>query len=136
MMRIFVTGGAGPAKYYANNVVAGPTLLNAMKAAEVDRVVFSSTAAVYGEPERQPIEETAPTQPTNPYGETKLAFEHALRWHYEANGRPALYARLLVENIFASGSDFHPVRRHVQQVGVRPRRSRRVIGCHFEQPLL
>ena len=73
-----------PAKYYANNVVAGLTLLNAMKAAEVDRVVFSSTAAVYGEPERQPVEETAPTQPTNPYGETKLAFERALCWHYEA----------------------------------------------------
>jgi len=82
-----------PAKYYANNVVAGLTLLNAMKAAEVDRVVFSSTAAVYGEPERQPIEETAPTQPTNPYGETKLALEHALRWHYEAYGISSLSLR-------------------------------------------
>jgi UDP-glucose 4-epimerase len=82
-----------PAKYYANNVVAGLTLLNAMKAAEVDRVVFSSTAAVYGEPERQPIEETAPTQPTNPYGETKLALEHALRWHYEAYGIASLSLR-------------------------------------------
>jgi UDP-glucose 4-epimerase len=82
-----------PAKYYANNVVAGLTLLNAMKAAEVDRVVFSSTAAVYGEPERQPIEETAPTQPTSPYGETKLAFEHALRWHYEAYGISSLSLR-------------------------------------------
>jgi UDP-glucose 4-epimerase len=82
-----------PAKYYANNVVAGLTLLNAMKAAEVDRVVFSSTAAVYGEPERQPVEETAPTQPTNPYGETKLAFEHALCWHYEAYGIASLSLR-------------------------------------------
>lgn len=82
-----------PAKYYANNVVAGLTLLNAMKAAEVDRVVFSSTAAVYGEPERQPVEETAPTQPTNPYGETKLAFEHALWWHYEAYGIASLSLR-------------------------------------------
>jgi UDP-glucose 4-epimerase len=82
-----------PAKYYANNVVAGLTLLGAMKAAEVDRVVFSSTAAVYGEPERQPVEETAPTQPTNPYGETKLAFEHALRWHYETYGIASLSLR-------------------------------------------
>jgi UDP-glucose 4-epimerase len=82
-----------PAKYYANNVVAGLTLLNAMKAAAVDRVVFSSTAAVYGEPERQPVEETAPTQPTNPYGETKLAFEHALWWHYEAYGIASLSLR-------------------------------------------
>jgi UDP-glucose 4-epimerase len=84
-----------PAKYYANNVVAGLTLLNAMKAAAVDRVVFSSTAAVYGEPERQPVEETAPTQPTNPYGETKLAFEHALHWHYEAYGIASLSPSLL-----------------------------------------
>jgi UDP-glucose 4-epimerase len=82
-----------PAKYYANNVVAGLTLLGAMKAAAVDRMVFSSTAAVYGEPERQPVEETAPTQPTNPYGETKLAFEHALRWHYEAYGIASLSLR-------------------------------------------
>ena len=54
-----------------------PDPLNAMKAAEVDRLVFSSTAAVYGEPGRQPIEETAPTQPANPYDETKLALESA-----------------------------------------------------------
>ena len=67
-----------PAKHYANNVVAGLTLLNAMNAANVDGVVFSSPAAVYGEPEREPVEETAPTQPSSPYGETKLAFERAL----------------------------------------------------------
>src|SRR2546421_595668 len=72
-----------PDKYYQNNVVAGLSLLDAMKAAGVKRFVFSSTAAVYGEPEKQPIEETDPTNPTNPYGETKAAFEHALR-RYEA----------------------------------------------------
>lgn len=69
-----------PAKYYRNNVLAGLALLDAMREAEVRRIVFSSTAAVYGEPEKQPIEETDPTFPTNPYGETKLAFEQALRW--------------------------------------------------------
>jgi UDP-glucose 4-epimerase len=70
-----------PAKYYRNNVVAGLTLLDAMRDANVSRIVFSSTAAVYGEPEKQPIEETAPTNPTNPYGETKLAIERAMRWY-------------------------------------------------------
>jgi UDP-glucose 4-epimerase len=70
-----------PNKYYRNNVVSGLVLLEAMLACDVKRLVFSSTAAVYGEPEAQPIEESAPTTPTNPYGETKLAFEHALRWY-------------------------------------------------------
>jgi UDP-glucose 4-epimerase len=69
-----------PGKYYQNNVVAGLGLLQAMVTCDVKRLVFSSTAAVYGEPETQPIAESAPSNPTNPYGETKLAFEHALKW--------------------------------------------------------
>ena len=74
-----------PAKYYRNNVVNGLTLLDAMREADVHRIVFSSTAATYGEPEKQPIDETAPNNPTNPYGESKLAFEHAMRWYGEAH---------------------------------------------------
>lgn len=73
-----------PAKYYHNNLLVGLTLLSAMRSCEVKRLVFSSTAAVYGEPARQPIEESDPTAPTNPYGETKLAFEQALRWFSQA----------------------------------------------------
>jgi len=75
-----------PNKYYQNNVIAGLVLLDAMLACDVKQLVFSSTAAVYGEPEAQPIEETAATNPTNPYGETKLAFEHALKWYDRAYG--------------------------------------------------
>lgn len=75
-----------PGKYYLNNVVAGLVLLETMLLCDVKRLVFSSTAAVYGEPEAQPIEETAVTSPTNPYGETKLAFEHALKWFDGAYG--------------------------------------------------
>jgi UDP-glucose 4-epimerase len=78
--------GEHPAKYYRNNIVAGLSLLDAMREADVRRIVFSSTAAVYGEPARQPIEESDPTNPTNPYGETKLAFEQALRWYEKAYG--------------------------------------------------
>ena len=75
-----------PAKYYRNNVVMGLALLDAMRDAGVKRLVFSSTAATYGEPEKQPIEESDPTIPTNPYGQTKLAFEHALKWYDAAYG--------------------------------------------------
>jgi UDP-glucose 4-epimerase len=75
-----------PAKYYHNNVTAGLNLLDAMRDTGINRLVFSSTAAVYGEPEKQPIEEHDVTCPTNPYGESKLAFEHALHWHEQAYG--------------------------------------------------
>lgn len=75
-----------PGKYYQNNVVAGLSLLDAMRDEGVKKIVFSSTAAVYGEPEKYPIEENFALQPTNPYGETKLAFEKALRWYENAHG--------------------------------------------------
>ncbi len=73
-----------PAKYYENNVVAGLKLIDAMRECGVLKLVFSSTAATYGEPEKQPIEETDGTNPTNPYGESKLAFERALHWYENA----------------------------------------------------
>ncbi len=75
-----------PAKYYCNNLTAGLSLLNAMKDCKVERIVFSSAAAVYGDSEKQPLEEEDPTAPISPYGETKLAFERALRWHEAAYG--------------------------------------------------
>lgn len=75
-----------PEKYYNNNVVGSLTLLDAMVETGVKKIVFSSTAATYGEPESQPINETAPTAPTNPYGETKLTFEKALNWYDSAHG--------------------------------------------------
>jgi UDP-glucose 4-epimerase len=82
-----------PAKYFDNNVVAGLALLEAMRDAHVTRLVFSSTAAVYGEPAKQPIDEDDPTRPTNPYGETKLVFEQALRWYARAYGLSSVSLR-------------------------------------------
>lgn len=75
-----------PALYYENNVVAGFHLLEAMRRHQIPYLVFSSTAAVYGEPERVPIGEDERCDPTNPYGATKLAFEGMLRWYGEAYG--------------------------------------------------
>ena len=82
-----------PAKYYRNNLITGLSLLTAMRDTGVTRLVFSSTAAVYGEPVKQPIDEDDPTCPTNPYGETKLAFERALRWYASAYGLSSISLR-------------------------------------------
>jgi len=75
-----------PLEYYRNNVVNTVTLLEAMQRHGVGHFIFSSTAAVYGEPERTPIPETHPCQPTNPYGATKLAVEGLLRDVSTAHG--------------------------------------------------
>lgn len=74
-----------PARYYENNVTKPLRLLEAARAHGVKGMVFSSSAATYGEPREVPITETHPTVPTNPYGETKLAFERALGWFANAH---------------------------------------------------
>jgi len=75
-----------PGKYYHNNVYGTLCLLERMQKAGVSRIVFSSTAATYGEPERVPIDEYDRTVPTNAYGETKLAMEKMIRWFDIAHG--------------------------------------------------
>jgi UDP-glucose 4-epimerase len=75
-----------PSRYFRNNIVGGLNLLEAMRDCDVTKLVFSSTAAVYGDGEKQPIEETDPMNPTNPYGESKLAFERVLFWCERAYG--------------------------------------------------
>ena len=75
-----------PLKYYDNNLCGTTVLLSSMVAHGVDKIVFSSTAATYGEPKRVPILETDPTSPTNCYGETKLAMERMMGWVSRAHG--------------------------------------------------
>jgi len=70
-----------PSKYFRNNICNGLNLLDAMIAARVQRIVFSSTCAIFGLPERLPIDEATPPCPINPYGESKLAFERILQWY-------------------------------------------------------
>ena len=86
-----------PEVYFRNNSAATLTLLEAMMATGHDRLVFSSTAACYGEPETTPILEDAKLQPTNPYGESKLLVEHMLRWLNLAHG--LRYASLRYFNV-------------------------------------
>jgi UDP-glucose 4-epimerase len=75
-----------PSKYFRNNIGNGLNLLDAMVAAGVNNLVFSSTCAIFGPPERLPIDETLSKNPINPYGESKLAFEKILRWYGEIHG--------------------------------------------------
>jgi UDP-glucose 4-epimerase len=105
-----------PHLYYLNNVVNGLTLLEAMLQVGVQKLVFSSTAAVYGEPEIMPIREDAPQKPTNPYGESKLAFERALRWYDEAYG--LRYASLRYFN--AAGATEHCGEDHAPETHLIP----------------
>lgn len=75
-----------PLKYYDNNLCGTKILLDSMVEHGIDKIVFSSTAAVYGEPERIPILETDKTEPTNTYGETKLSMEKMFKWVGKAHG--------------------------------------------------
>jgi UDP-glucose 4-epimerase len=84
---------ANPAKYWANNLGGTLALLDAMRRAGTRRIIFSSTAAVYGDPERTPIEETAPARPTSPYGASKLAVDTALTEWVRLSGFGAVSLR-------------------------------------------
>lgn len=75
-----------PAMYYENNVIGCYVLLETMRTHKIDRLIFSSSAAVYGEPVTIPIPENHPKNPTNPYGETKWVMERMLQWYGEAYG--------------------------------------------------
>src|SRR5262249_10225150 len=80
-------------KYFVNNVSKGLTLLEVMRRHGVRRMVFSSTAATYGEPRSVPITEDHPLRPINAYGESKLMFEKCLEWFHRAYGMCAICLR-------------------------------------------
>jgi len=86
-----------PELYFRNNTASTLSLIEAMISTDVHRIVFSSTAAVYGEPDVTPIREDAPLRPTNPYGESKLLVEKMLSWMYRVHG--LRYASLRYFNV-------------------------------------
>jgi UDP-glucose 4-epimerase len=93
-----------PGLYYRNNVCGTLNLLDAMRESGAGKLVFSSTAAVYGEPDEVPIEETAPTLPTNPYGSSKLAVDRLIGAVAEASGLAATSLRYF--NVAGAGGGF------------------------------
>ena len=113
-----------PASYFHQNVVLGLGLLDAMRACGVSNLVFSSSASVYGEPEKQPVEEDDATRPTSPSGETKLAFERALHWYGGAYG--IRYASLRYFN--AAGASARAGEDHDPETHLIPRVLKSALG--------
>ena len=105
---------AEPEKYWFGNVVRTLELLEVMRAAGTPRLVFSSTAATYGEPESVPITEDAPTRPTNTYGATKLAIDHAITSYAIAHGLAATSLRYFnVAGAYGGLGERHAVETHL-----------------------
>jgi UDP-glucose 4-epimerase len=82
-----------PAKYFQNNVINGVTLLNTMVKYGIQKLVFSSSAGVYGEPKSFPVKEEQDCNPTNPYGESKLIFEKIIKWYQHSHGLSSVILR-------------------------------------------
>ena len=128
-----------PSKYFRNNVSAGINLLDAMVASGVDRLVFSSTCATFGMPERLPIDETLPQNPINPYGESKLLFERILRWYGEIHGLG--YVALRYFNAAGATTRFgedHRVETHlipnILKVALGQRERVEIYGVDYDTP--
>src|SRR5919107_106503 len=128
-----------PEIYWDTNVAGTLALLEAMRAADCRRIVFSSTAATYGEPEQVPIREDAPTRPTNPYGASKLAIDHAIASYAVAHGLAAVSLRYFnVAGAHGRFGERHAVETHliplVLQVALGTRDAVQVYGEDWPTP--
>ena len=130
---------AHPQRYYRTNVGGTRNLLDAMRAADVPRLVFSSTCAVYGEPEEVPIPETAPTVPTNPYGSSKLSADRMIAAEARAHGLSAVSLRYF--NVAGASGRFgedHEPETHlipiVLQAAAGTRPSVEIFGTDYPTP--
>jgi UDP-glucose 4-epimerase len=128
-----------PYKYFQNNVHGGLNLLRAMIENGVNRIVFSSTCATFGTPDRIPIDEGSPQNPINPYGESKLMFEKILRWFHEIHG--VTFVGLRYFNVAGASDKFgehHRVETHliprVLQVALDRSPNAEIYGTDFPTP--
>ncbi|MCT9091941.1 UDP-glucose 4-epimerase GalE [Streptomyces sp. ASQP_92] len=130
---------AVPEKYWANNVGGTMALLAAMREAGVGRLVFSSTAATYGEPVSTPVTETDPTAPTSPYGASKLAVDHMIAGECAAHGLAAVSLRYFnVAGAYGDRGERHDPESHliplVLQVALGEREFISVYGDDYPTP--
>src|SRR6266403_924750 len=128
-----------PSKYFRNNIANGLNLLDAMISAGVEKIIFSSTCAIFGPPERVPIDETMTPRPINPYGESKLAFEKILRWYGEIHGLKFVLLRYFnAAGASAKFGEDHRVETHlipnVLKVALGRKPNVEVFGTDYETP--
>ena len=128
-----------PELYWRGNVVTAVDLLDAMVRHGIPRLVFSSTAATYGEPEQVPIREDAPTRPTNPYGASKLAIDNAISGYAQAHGLAATSLRYFnVAGAHGDVGERHVVETHliplVLQVATGQREVVQIFGDDWPTP--
>jgi len=128
-----------PSKYFRNNIANGLNLLDAMVATGVPRIIFSSTCAIFGPPERLPIDETFPPRPINPYGESKLAFEKILRWYDQIHGLKVVSLRYFnAAGASAKFGEDHRPETHlipnVLKVALGQKRHVELFGTDYETP--
>ena len=130
---------ADPTTYFRANVGGAVNLLDAMRAAGVGRLVFSSTAATYGEPEEVPITEDAPTRPTNPYGASKLAIDQLIGFEAAAHGLAAVSLRYFnVAGASGRHGEWHEPETHLIPLVLRTalglRESVSIFGTDYPTP--
>ena len=128
-----------PEIYFRNNTASTLALLESMLAADVRRIVFSSTAAVYGEPESVPIDENAKLAPTNAYGESKLLVEQMLRWFHQIHGfRTATLRYFNVAGALPERGEEHEPESHIipliLDVALGKRASISIFGEDYDTP--
>ena len=128
-----------PSKYFRNNIANGLNLIDAMVSFGVKKIVFSSTCAIFGPPERVPIDENTPMRPINPYGESKLAFEKILRWYGEIHR--LRFVSLRYFNAAGASGKFgedHRVETHlipnVLKVALAEKTHVEIFGADYETP--
>jgi len=130
---------SNPSKYFKNNVSGGIHLLDAMVEHGVKRLVFSSTCATFGQPERVPIDESLPQRPINPYGESKLLFEKILRWYDRIHDLRFVALRYFnAAGASAQFGEHHRVETHLipltLQVALGQRDSIDIFGTDYDTP--
>jgi len=128
-----------PQMYFGNNVIGGLNLAEAMLSHDVRKIVFSSTCATYGQPDKVPITEETLQRPQNPYGESKLMFEKVLHWYHERNGLQPVFLRYF--NACGATEKYgedHTPETHliplVLQVALGQRPSAKIFGDDYDTP--